>query len=209
MRSCPARVAAAFAAVVFAVALAACAADSAGDGQSDSVATDTPVITGEPAGYNAADIAFAENMIPHHKQAIELARLVPDRSTNPELVTLADQIPAAQQPEINILNVLLVQWNENPEVRSGDADGQGGQGRSMQGMVDDATVSRLESLRGTEFDTLWLQSMIGHHQGAVEMAKTEIADGENVDAIAMAKTMAAAQQAEIGQMKQMLDGSNP
>ncbi len=209
MRSCPARVAAALAAVVFAVALAACAADSAGDGHSDPVATDTPVITGEPAGYNAADIAFAENMIPHHKQAIELARLVPDRSTNPELKTLADQIPAAQQPEINILNVLLVQWNENPEVRSGDAAGQAGQGRSMHGMVDDATVSRLESLRGTEFDTLWLQSMIGPHQGAVVMAKTESADGENVDAIAMATTMAAAQQAEIGQMKQMLKGSNP
>ena len=79
----------------------------------------------------------------------------------------------------------------------------------MHGMVDDATVSRLESLRGTEFDTLWLQSMIGHHQGAVEMAKAEIADGENVDAIAMATTMVAAQQAEIGQMKQMLEGSNP
>ncbi len=209
MRSCPARVVAAFAAVVFAIALAACAADSAGDGYSDSVATETPVITGEPAGYNAADIAFADNMIPHHKQAIELARLVPDRSTNPELKTLADQIPAAQQPEINILNVFLVQWNENPEAGSGGADGQAGHGQSMDGMVDDATVAKLESLRGTEFDTLWLQSMIAHHQGAVEMAKTEIADGENVDAIAMAKTMAAAQEAEIGQMKKLLEGSDP
>ena len=211
MRSSPARVAAAFTAVVLAVVPAACTgpADSAGDGHSDSVFSETPVITGKPAGFNPADITFADNMIAHHKQAIELAALVPDRSTDPELVTLASQIPAVQQPEINILNVFLVQWNENPEAGSGGADGQAGHGQSMDGMVDDATVAKLESLRGTEFDTLWLQSMIAHHQGAVEMAKTEIADGENIDAIAMAKTMAAAQEAEIGQMKKLLEGSDP
>jgi len=211
MRSSPARVAAAFTAVVLAVVPAACTgpADSAGDGRSDSVFSETPVITGKPAGFNPADITFADNMIAHHKQAIELAALVPDRSTDPELVTLASQIPAVQQPEINILNVFLVQWNENPEAGSGGADGQAGHGQSMDGMVDDATVAKLESLRGTEFDTLWLQSMIAHHQGAVEMAKTEIADGENIDAIAMAKTMAAAQEAEIGQMKKLLEGSDP
>ncbi|HYJ54192.1 MAG TPA: DUF305 domain-containing protein [Mycobacterium sp.] len=211
MRSSPARVAAAFTAVVLAVVPAACTgpADSAGDGRSDSVFSETPVITGKPAGFNPADITFADNMIAHHKQAIELAALVPDRSTDPELVTLASQIPAVQQPEINILNVFLVQWNENPEAGSGGADGQAGHGQSMDGMVDDATVAKLESLRGTEFDTLWLQSMIAHHQGAVEMAKTEIADGENIDAIAMAKTMAAAQEAEIGQMKKLLERSDP
>lgn len=211
MSSPPARAAAALAAVVLAVVLAACTrpADTAGDGQSGSQSTETPVITGEPAGFNADDIAFADNMIAHHKQAIELSKLVPDRSTNPELVALASRIPAVQQPEINILNVFLVQWNENPEVGSSDADGHAGHGQPMQGMVDDATVSKLESLRGAEFDKLWLESMIGHHQGAVEMANTEIADGENVDAIAMAKTMVATQEGEIGQMKQMLEGSNP
>lgn len=211
MRSLPARAAAAFAAVVLAVVLAACTspADTAGDGKSDSQSTETPVITGEPAGFNADDIAFADNMIRHHKQAIELSKLVPDRSTNPELVTLASQIAAVQQPEVNILNVFLVQWRENPEVGSSDTDGHAGHGQSMQGMVDDATVSKLESLRGAEFDKLWLESMIGHHEGAVEMAKAEITSGRNVDAIAMAKTMVATQEAEIGQMNQMLEGSNP
>ena len=73
-------------------------------------------------------------------------------------------------------------------------------------MVDEATMAKLESLNGAEFDTLWLQSMIGHHQGAIEMAKAEIANGENVDAIGLAKTIVDTQQAEIDQMKQMLGG---
>ena len=76
----------------------------------------------------------------------------------------------------------------------------------MQGMVDEATMTKLESLNGPEFDTLWLESMIGHHQGAIEMAKAEIANGENVDAKRMAQTIIDTQQAEIGQMKQMLGG---
>ena len=73
-------------------------------------------------------------------------------------------------------------------------------------MVDGATMTKLASLNGAEFDTLWLESMIGHHQGAIEMAKAEIANGENVDAIGMAKTIVDTQQAEIDQMKQMLGG---
>ena len=211
MSSLPARAAAAFAALVLAIVMAGCTgpADSAGDGNSETGSTETPVITGEPAGYNADDVAFATNMVPHHKQAIDLSKLVPERSTNPELAALASQIAAVQQPEINILNVFLVQWNENPDVGSSDPEGHAGHGESMQGMVDDATLSKLESLRGAEFDKLWLESMISHHQGAVEMAKAEIANGENVDAIAMANTMVATQEAEIAQMKQMLEGSNP
>jgi uncharacterized protein (DUF305 family) len=73
-------------------------------------------------------------------------------------------------------------------------------------MVDEATMTKLESLNGTEFDTLWLESMISHHQGAIEMAKAEIANGENVDARRLAQTIIDTQQAEIGQMKQMLGG---
>ena len=76
----------------------------------------------------------------------------------------------------------------------------------MQGMVDEATMARLQSLKGAEFDNLWLESMIGHHQGAIEMAKAEIANGENVDAKSMAQNIVNTQQAEIGQMKQMLGG---
>ena len=76
----------------------------------------------------------------------------------------------------------------------------------MQGMVDDATMAKLPTLEGQAFDTLWLESMIGHHQGAVEMAKAEVANGENIDVKSMAQTMIDTQQTEIGQMKQMLGG---
>ncbi|VEG51084.1 putative lipoprotein [Mycolicibacterium aurum] len=181
--------------------------DSPGDDQTAAEASGTPVITGEPAGYNAADVTFASAMVPHHQQAIEMSTMALQRSVNPELITLANQIVATQQPEVNILNVLLVQWNENPDIQAdpGGADG-GASAPSNPGKVDDATIAELESLRGPEFDTLWLQSMIGHHQGTVAMAKSEVSDGKNVDAIAIAKTIEAEQEAQIGQMTRMLEG---
>ena len=76
----------------------------------------------------------------------------------------------------------------------------------MAGMVDEGTMTKLGSLNGPEFDKLWLESMISHHQGAIEMAKAEIANGENVDAKRLAQTIIDTQQAELGQMKQMQGG---
>lgn len=193
------------AAIGAAVLLAGCGGSSEGHGggTAETTPSDAPVITGEPAGFNADDIAFANNIIPHHKQAIALAGLVPERSTDAELIELASKMAAEQQPEVNVLNVLLVQWGEIPQLGAGAPDGYG---QHLQGMVDDATMEKLKSLRGPEFDSLWLQSMISHHQGAIEMAKAEIANGENVDAVSMAKTMVASQEAEIGQMRKMLEG---
>lgn len=74
---------------------------------------------------------------------------------------------------------------------------------AMDGMVDGATMARLESLKGNEFDTLWLTSMIGHHKGAIKMANTEIANGANADAKTLATQIVTTQQAEIAQMKKM------
>jgi uncharacterized protein (DUF305 family) len=201
MTSLIGRIAAVVAAVAAALFLSSCTSP-ASDGNTDHQRTDEPVITGEPAGFNADDVAFATNMIPHHQQAVEMSALVADRSTNPELIELAKKISAVQQPEIEIMKVFLVQWKENPDTGSA----HGGHGGTMAGMVDEATMTRLESLNGAEFDTLWLESMISHHQGAIEMAKAEIANGENVDAKRMAQTIIDTQQAEIGQMKQMLGG---
>ncbi len=201
MTPVPARVAAVLAAVAAALFLSSCSSP-ASDGHTDHDPTEAPVITGAPAGFNADDVAFATNMIPHHQQAVEMSALVPDRSTDPELIALAEQISAAQQPEIETMKVFLVQWNENPDT----ATGHDGHGATMQGMVDEATMTKLESLNGAEFDTLWLESMISHHQGAIEMAKAEITNGENVDAKGLAQTIIETQQAEIGQMKQMLGG---
>ena len=103
-------------------------------------------------------------------QALELAALVPGRTTDPAVTKLADAIAAQQLPEIGAMKALLAQWEAEPQ----HAD----HGMPMTGMVDDATMTKLKLLRGADFDKLWLQSMIGHHQGAIEMANTEVAAGQ-------------------------------
>jgi uncharacterized protein (DUF305 family) len=187
----------------------------ASDGHNDhdqGAATSTVAAT--PAVFNDADVTFATDMIPHHQQAVQMSALVPDRSTNPQLVKLAADISAAQGPEIETMKVFLVQWRGGEtggQERSdpGNESGHGGHemaGMQMPGMVDEGTMTKLESLKGAEFDTLWLQSMIGHHEGAIEMAKTELADGASTDAKKLAQGIVTAQEAEIAQMKQMLGG---
>ena len=153
-------------------------------------------VTNELAAHNTEDVMFAQMMIPHHRQAIELAALVPGRSTSPELLALATRIAGEQQPEIDTMKALLLQWDADPSA------GHGGHG-GMAGMVDEATMNRLMALSGPAFESLWLQSMISHHRGAIEMAETEIADGRSPDMITLAKNIVAAQQAEIDQMTQM------
>ena len=169
-----------------------------------------PVVAGQAAGFNDADVAFVTGMIPHHQQAVEMSKLVPDRSTDPAVIKLAADISAAQGPEIETMKVFLVQWKEGGSDSGDDAHGQQGHGdigaTPMHGMVDEATMTKLETLKGAEFDQLWLSSMIGHHEGAIGMANTEIASGANDDAKRLAQQIVAGQQAEIVQMKQMLGG---
>ncbi len=164
------------------------------------------MITGQPAGHNAEDLAFVANMIPHHQQAIDLSAMVPDRSSNPQVIALAKQISAAQLPEINVMKVLMVQWTDGAENPMAPDPGHGGHGGSMPGMVDAATMTKLKSSIGADFDKLWLESMIGHHRGAIDMANAEIANGDNMDAKALARNIVTAQEAEIGQMTQMVGG---
>jgi uncharacterized protein (DUF305 family) len=158
----------------------------------------------QPAAFNDADVAFATNMIPHHQQAVEMSAMVPDRSTNPAVVKLAADISAAQGPEIETMKAFLVQWNAGEADHQGHGDMAGGM--AMNGMVDQAAMTKLESLKGPEFDTLWLQSMIGHHEGAIKMAQAELAGGASADAKTLAQQIVTGQQAEIVTMKQMLGG---
>lgn len=204
------RILAVLAALVTAVFLSACSSPPTDDGHTDHDhgSSESPVVAGPPAGFDAADVAFATNMIPHHQQAVDLAALAPDRSTNPELIQLAQQVAAAQEPEIDTMKAFLVQWKENPDDEHAGMDHGAGGHSEMAGMVDEDTMAQLKTLNGTAFDTLWLQSMIGHHQGAIEMGKAELADGQNVDAKQLAQNIINTQQAEIDQMQKML-GSKP
>jgi len=197
MTSTSTRIIAGVAALASAVVVSSCSKTEDHSAHASSTTTTT---SEQVAAHNAHDVTFAQMMIPHHQQAVELAALVPDRSTNPAVVKLAATISGEQQPEITAMKALLVQWDVDPNAASDHSD------MPMAGMVDDATMAELQSLKGAEFDTLWLQSMISHHQGAIEMAEGEVAGGQNVDMTKMAENMVTAQQAEIDQMKQMLGG---
>ncbi|WP_086838390.1 DUF305 domain-containing protein [Amycolatopsis kentuckyensis] len=153
------------------------------------------------AGQNASDVMFAQQMVPHHGQALDMAKLVPSRSTNPKVLDLASRIETAQDPEIRQLQGWLTAWG------AGMPGMDHGSGGSMPGMMSDADLKQLEAAKGAEFDKLWLGMMIKHHQGAIDMAKTELAQGGNADAKALAQKIVDAQQAEITEMQGLLTQS--
>jgi len=210
MSSYPIRMAALVAAAATVVAVSSCSTST-----QSRPASPSTTATQAASGHNMADVMFAHMMIPHHQQALDLSALVPDRSTNQELITLAATIASEQQPEIDQMQAMLTDWGAMPGMSNmpghggmgdmpgmGDMGGMGGMG--MSGMIDAATVTKLTSLSGQPFDVLWLQSMIVHHQGAIEMAQNEVADGSNPGMVNLAKGMVTAQQAEIDQMQRML-----
>jgi uncharacterized protein (DUF305 family) len=180
------RITALLAAVVTAAVVSSCGASS-------------PTPDAQAAKHNAADVTFAQKMIPHHQQALDMAAMVPSRTTNRDVIVTAKHIALDQQAQIDTLQGLLQQWGE-----PAGPDHMGHDGMAMDGMVDAATMDRLPTLTGTEFDELWLRSMIAHHQGAVAMAQPEIARGENPAAVKLARVIVDWQQLEIGRMHAML-----
>lgn len=156
------------------------------------------------AVHNEVDVKFAQDMIPHHEQAVQMAAMVPTHSDNPELRKLADQISAAQQPEIDQLTTWLTDWGQ-PLPESG---GHGGHSMDGPGMMDEAQMGALENTHGDGFDQMWLTMMIEHHEGAIEMAKAEIAGGINPSAQQMAQQIIDSQSAEIARMRKMLETNN-
>jgi uncharacterized protein (DUF305 family) len=131
-----------------------------------------------------------------------LAAMVPTRTYNHDVIVLAKHIELDQQAEIETMQGWLDQWGQSLTPDHGGHAGHGGM--VTEGMVDGNTMNQLGSLRGPEFDTLWLQSMIYHHRGAVTMAEREIARGHNADAIKLAKIIVTAQQREIATMNHLL-----
>lgn len=149
---------------------------------------------GGPAN-NAADVTFAQNMVPHHEQALDMAKLVPSRSSDEKVRDLAARIEKAQGPEITQMNEWLRQWG---------AEQKGHEGHDMAGMMSHDDMAKLEKATGQEFDRLWLDMMVKHHEGAVEMAKTELAEGQDEGAKKLARAVIDGQQQEISEMKELL-----
>jgi uncharacterized protein (DUF305 family) len=190
-----------------AAALAMVAVLSSCGSPSQEHAGDHPASASQSADHNAADVAFAQEMIPHHRQAVEMAAMVPSRTTNPDVRMMATHISWDQQAEIRTMTGLLAQWGEPVAADHGEHSGMDMPGMStmvMPGMVDGATMTQIQSLNGAAFDELWITSMIDHHQGAVTMAQTEIADGQSPDAKKLAEMIISAQQREIAQMNNLV-----
>lgn len=151
--------------------------------------------------FNAADVTFATDMYPHHAQAVDMAQLVKGRSTTPEIISLAGAIETAQGPEMDQLAQWLQAWGQ-PAPTSSTTGHMGGMDHSdMNGMMSDQDMADLRSKAGSEFDQAWLTMMIDHHAGAVEMARTEVAEGANAEAKAMAQNIITSQQDEIATMR--------
>jgi len=154
---------------------------------------------GGSGDHNDADIEFAQGMIPHHEQAIEMADFVPAAGASPDVTRLAAQIKAAQAPEIKQMRGWLKDWDEN----SDDMDDMGDMDMG-DGMMSDGDMDALGSSTGATFDRLWLTGMIKHHEGAVTMAKAELEDGKSAQAKALARKIIEDQEAEITTMKGLL-----
>jgi uncharacterized protein (DUF305 family) len=149
-----------------------------------------------------ADVAFAQGMIPHHAQALDMAGLVAERTSNPEIVALAKQIEAAQDPEIQLMSAWLAEWGE--EVPDPDAASDHGSMDHGSGMMTAAQMAELEAADGDEFDRLFLELMIEHHEGAIAMSEDVLARGAHPGVKDLAGEIIAAQQAEIDHMRSLL-----
>ena len=158
----------------------------------------TPSASETTAAFNSADVAFAQMMIPHHEQAVQMSDdLLAKDGLDPRLVELATEIKAAQEPEIAQLKDWLTAWGE-------DDHSMGDMGHGSDGMMSDDDMMALQDATGTQAGTLFLEQMTVHHEGAVAMAQLELDDGENADAQAMAANIVKTQTAEIAVMADLL-----
>ncbi|MEU6814226.1 DUF305 domain-containing protein [Streptomyces sp. NPDC046860] len=180
-----------------ALLLAACGAD-------EHAGTHGAPAASVPAGaHNAADVAFAQGMIPHHRQALQMTRLASGHGASARVKALAARIEKGQAPEIRTMTGWLDSWGEKAPAAGMDHthhDGMAG----MSGMMSADDMTALEKSEGAEFDRKFLTLMIAHHQGAVEMAGTEKAQGRDGRAKRMADDVIAAQSPEIKEMKGLL-----
>ena len=149
------------------------------------------------ASFNKADVSFATDMAGHHQQAVEMSQMLLDKSDiDPRVVTLAEEIKAAQGPEIKQMKSWLSDWGQKSDSMSGmDMGGS---------MMSDADMNDLKSSTGLTASKLFLTQMTVHHKSALVMAKTEVDSGKNADAVTLAKNIISTQTTEITKMSDIL-----
>jgi uncharacterized protein (DUF305 family) len=191
---------AALASAVLASALVLAGCTSSGMEGMDHGDTSSPSTDAQDATFNAADEVFVTGMIAHHQQALEMAEMLREKDgVDERVVAFAERIQAAQQPEIDLMNSWLEDWGVDP-----DTGGMEGMDHGDGGMMSDDDMAALEAASGAEASSLFLEQMIQHHAGALEMAQDEIENGENADALDLAQTIVDDQTAEITEMQELL-----
>ena len=180
--------------------LAACSGESQNmsDMSTDSIGTNA---TSSESSFNDADVMFAQMMIPHHEQAIELADMAldPTLKASEQVKTLAAQIKSAQDPEIDLMTQWLTDWDQPLMDMSEEHD------MSMDGMLSVDEIAALGQLVSEEFDQAWATAMIAHHKGAIKMAETVKDDGQSTLVQDLANLIMQAQQSEIAVLETLLD----
>lgn len=163
----------------------------------------TPATSSAPADHNSADTMFVQMMLPHHEQALEMSGIMlAKQDLDPQIKQLAEDITAAQGPEIEKMEGWLQGWGE-----AGTSGGhQMGGGHGMDGLVSTEDLDKLRAAQGSEAARLYLTHMTAHHEGAIKMAREEVSNGSNPEVVALAKEVVADQQAEIRKMKELLAG---
>lgn len=163
-----------------------------------------------PGPFNDADVLFAQMMIPHHEQALEMARLADGRAEDADVKKLVAAIERAQDPEIRTMRAWLKGWDRPESADNGSDHGGGhgsghGSGSGMAGMMSEQDMKRLAAAEGKEFDRAFAELMIAHHEGAVAMAEDERKDGLNATAKKLADDVVRTQSAEVAELRKVLD----
>ncbi len=151
--------------------------------------------------HNQADVTFLQGMIPHHAQAIAMAQMAATKAASPQVKDLAARIQAEQGPQIQQMSGLLKSWGAAVPATT---EGMAGMHAQMPGMMSNQQMRQMMASTGAGFDRMFLQMMITHHQGAVTMSQTELAQGSNPATRQLAQQIIVGQQAEISQMQTLL-----
>jgi uncharacterized protein (DUF305 family) len=180
---------------VAALLLSACGSHDMGS--MDMGSSDTSKSIPESADFNDADVMFAQMMIPHHEQAIEMSDIALDPNTGASaaIIALATQIKGAQDPEISQMKNLLTTWGMSTEMGSMNHSSM------MEGMLSLEEMNTLGQLKGAEFDKAWAKGMVAHHEGAIAMANDVLAHGKNSEILALANSVVSGQSTEIETLK--------
>ena len=181
-----------------AVSVSGCSADFlesfnfAGGEPSSNSETPAPEFSQD---FSHEDVMFAQMMIVHHEQAIDMSELAKTNTTNPEIHTLAESISRAQVAEVATMKSWLVAAGSMADHAHD---------MTMHGLADEATMADLRTLTGSAFDSLFLMTMIQHHEGAIVMADEVLATTANDDVTALVNNIKSTQTLEIEAMYALL-----